>query len=121
MARYNEVEFQCQCPVYNCTKTEIIPWAHYCDVYNSKIYINDDAILRCSECDGSSPFFETRYDCGDHEGEKYTVRFRYPTNLKRVLTIIGALEDDGIYSSDFVDRLSKSLIAQFKRKFGFVK
>lgn len=115
MARYNEEVFQCQCPTYNCRNPEICTWTH-CDE-NDLVYINDNAILRCSKCHLISPFFETKYDCGYHEDEKYTVRFRYPTNLKRVLTIIGILEDDGIYSSDFVDKLSKSLEEQYKRKY----
>ena len=116
MARYNEVIFQCQCPVYNCTNTEIIPWHHYGDIYNSNLYISDDAIIRCEYDDSRSLFFENKYDCGEHNDEKYSVRFGYPSYLKSVITIIGAFEDDGIYSPDFVERLSKSLIQQYRRK-----
>lgn len=118
MERYNEEIFKCQCPVYNCTNTDIIRWYHCGDLHNSNLYISDDAIVRCANCENSSPFFENKYDCGEHNDDKYSVRFRYPTNLKRVLTIIGVLEDDGIYSSDFVDRLSQSLVQQFRRKYG---
>lgn len=106
MAKYNEEIFQCQCPVYNCKNSEIIPWYHCGDIYKSNLYISDDAIVRCGNCHLSSPFFENKYDCGEHNDSPYSVRFRYPTNLKRVLTIIGILEDDGIYSHDFVSKLS---------------
>jgi len=37
--------------------------------------------------------------------------------LKKVLAVIGALEDDGIYSSEFVDNLAESLRKQYKKKF----
>lgn len=118
MKRYNEEIFQCQCPAYNCNNPEIIPWYHCGDPINSRLYISDEAIIRCDNCHKASPFFENKYDCGEHNDDKYSVRFRYPTNLKRVLTIIGVLEDDGIYNSDFVDRLSKSLVNQFRKKYG---
>ena len=115
MARYNEEIFQCQCPVYNCKNTEIIPWYHCGNMYDSNLYISDEAIVRC-KCGCSSPFFDNKYDCGEHEDNPYSVRFRYPDNLKRVLTIIAVLEDDHIYSSDFVDKLSRSLVEQFNKR-----
>lgn len=116
MARYNEEVFQCQCPVYNCNNTEPIPWHHCGDPTKYKLYISDEAKIRCESCGMISPFFENKYDCGKHDDIPYSVRFRYPTDLKKVLTIIGILEDDGIYSSDFVYKLSTALEKQFNNK-----
>ena len=120
MKRYNEEIFQCQCPAYNCNNPDIIPWYHCGDPINSRLYISDEAIIRCENCHSASPFFENKYDCGEHNDDKYSVRFRYPTNLRRVFAIIGGLEDDPIYSSDFVDRLCNSLRNQFRKKYGYI-
>ena len=116
MARYNEEIFQCQCPAHDCRYTEIIFWHHCGDIYNSGLYLSDTAMVRCGICGFSSPFFENKYDCGKHNDTPYSVRFRYPNNLKWILAIIGALEDDGIYSSDFANRLSRSLVSQYNNK-----
>jgi len=37
--------------------------------------------------------------------------------LNKILAVIGALEDDGIYSTDFVDSLAESLRKQYRKKF----
>ena len=120
MKRYNEEIFQSQCPVYNCSNRDTISWNHCSDPNNPKLYISDEAIIRCGNCHSASPFFENRYDCGEHNDDKYSVRFRYPTNLRKVFAIIGGLEDDPIYSSDFVDRLCESLRNQFRKKYGYI-
>ena len=40
-------------------------------------------------------FFNCKNDCGNHTGEVKSTTFKYPTNLKKVLAVIGTLEDDG--------------------------
>ena len=60
-------------------------------------------------------FFNCLYNCGVHGGEKDSTRFRLPTNLKKVLAVIGALEDDGVYPPDFVDNLADALRKQYHK------
>ena len=115
--RYNEEIFQCQCPVFDCNNTKVITWHHHgCPSYYD-LFISDMALIRCENCGMEEEFFNCKYDCGNHYGESKSARFRYPTNLKKVLAIIGALEDDGIYSTDFVDSLVESLRKQYRKKF----
>ena len=115
--RTNEEIFKCQCPVVDCFNKDIINW-HHCGCPSFyDLFISDKAIIRCENCGMEEEFFNCKYDCGNHNDESKSARFRYPTSSKKVLAIIGALEDDGIYSSDFVDSLAESLIKQFRRKY----
>jgi hypothetical protein len=116
MARMNEQIFKCQCPVFDCNNTRLNTWHHYDHPFDN-LYISDRAILRCDGCGMQEEFFNCKYDCGYHGDQSESARFRFPTNLKRVLAVIGALEDDGIYSADFVDSLAESLRQQFRKKF----
>ena len=52
-------------------------------------------IIRCENCGIEEEFFNCKYDCGNHTGEAKSTTFKYPTNLKKVLAVIGTLEDDG--------------------------
>ena len=110
----NEQIFKSQCPV--CNNITFNTWHHY-DCPFDNLYISDRAILRCERCGMQEEFFNCKYDCGYHGDKSESARFRFPTNLKRVLAVIGALEDDGIYSADFVDSLADSLRLQFRKKF----
>ena len=120
--RFNKISeelFQSECPCANCCNTKIITWHHYgCPNY-SNCYISDQAMIRCDNCGMNSEFFCCKFDCGNHGSDSNSTRFRYASSLKKVLTIIGALEDDGIYSPDFVDRLADSLRRQWRNKFRF--
>lgn len=62
-------------------------------------------------------FFNCKYECGNHYGEQRSAKFRFATSLNKILAVIGALEDDGIYSTDFVDSLAESLRKQYRKKF----
>ena len=109
--------FKCQCPIFDCTNTKIINWHHYGCPSMWDLYISDQAILKCENCGNIDEFFNCKFDCGSHSGEANSARFKFPTSLKKVLAVIGALEDDGIYSTDFVDLLVESLRKQYKKKF----
>ena len=115
--RFNEEIFISQCPVFDCNNTELCKWHHYGCPNLSKVFLSDCGMVRCEYCGMNEEFFNSKFDCGKHDGENESLRFKYPTNLKKVYAVIGALEDDGILSSDFVDKLAKSLKAQYKKKF----
>ena len=114
--RRNEEVFKCQCPVYDCGNTDIIDWHHYRCPLTSNLYINDLAIIRCGKCGMTDEFFSCKYDCGNHFDEKKSARFRSPISLKEVYSFIGALEDDGVYSPDFISRLAESLKMQYRKQ-----
>ena len=115
--RTNEEIFKCRCPIEDCYNKDIINW-HHCGCPSFyDLFISDKGIIRCENCGMEEEFFNCKYDCGNHNDESKSARFRYPTSLKKVLAVIGALEDDGIYSLDFVDLLAESLRKQFRRKF----
>ena len=116
----NEQIFKCQCPVFDCNNTRLNTWHHYEHPFNN-LYISDRAILRCDGCEMEEEFFNIKFDCGNHDGEDESLRFKYPTNLKKVYAVIGALEDDGILSSDFVDKLAKALKTQYKKSLAMKK
>jgi hypothetical protein len=113
----NEQIFKCQCPVFDCNNTKICNWHHYGCPPFSQLFISDLGIIRCTSCGMKEEFFNIKFDCGQHEGETESARFRFPTNLKKVLAVIGALEDDKIYSPDFVDSLANALRLQHRKKF----
>ena len=117
MSKRNDEEiFESQCPVFDCNNTRVVKWHHYgCPSYYD-LYISNKAILRCEKCGDLDEFFNCKFDCGTHGGETESSRFRAPSNLKKVLGIIGALEDDGVYDSSFVDLISESLVKQFRKK-----
>ncbi len=117
----NEEIFKCQCPVFNCNNTKICNWHHYGCPPSSQLYVSDLGIIRCTFCGMKEEFFNIKFDCGYHEGETESARFKFPTNLKRVLAVVGALEDDQIYSPDFVDSLANALREQYKKKFNIRK
>ena len=111
----NERIFISQCPIADCNNKKICNWHHYCCPQGfTQLFISDSGIIRCP-CGMNSEFFNTAFDCGLHEGETESLRFKVPKQLKRVLTVIGALEDDGIFSPDFVDKLANALTSQFRR------
>lgn len=113
----NEQIFRSQCPVFNCNNTKICNWHHYnCPRPVSQLFISDFGIIRCT-CGMKEEFFNIKFDCGQHGGETESARFRFPTHLKKVLAVIGALEDDKIYSPDFVDSLANALRLQHRKKF----
>lgn len=113
--RLGEQIFRSKCPVYDCNNEQLCTWHHYgCPTY-SKVFLSDSGIIRCENCGMQEEFFSIRFDCGKHYGEHESLRFRKATNLKKVLVVIGALEDDEIYSPDFVEKLAGSLIKQYHR------
>jgi len=112
----SEEIFKSQCPIFDCSNTKIIDWHHKGCPALWDVYITNKAILKCGKCGEIDEFFNCRFDCGSHFDEAYAVKFKYPTTLKKVLAIIGALEDDGIYSTDFVDLLVESLRKQYRKK-----
>lgn len=114
--RGDEEIFKCQCPIFDCTNTNIVNWHHSGCSSIWDCYISNKAVLRCENCGDIDEFFNCKFDCGCHDGESSSARFRAPTSLKKVLAVIGALEDDGIYSSDFVDLLAKALTQQFRNR-----
>ena len=117
MSKRNDEEiFSCQCPVFDCNNTKIVNWHHHGCSSIWELYISDKAILRCENCGDIDEFFNCKFDCGSHGGESDSSRFRSPTSLKKVLALIGALEDDGVYSSDFVDQIADALRKQYKKK-----
>ena len=119
--RRGEEIFRSQCPVFDCNNTELCTWHHYGCPNFSKVFLSDCGIIRCENCGMNEEFFNIKFDCGYHDGENESLRFKYPTNLKKVYAVIGALEDDGILSFDFVENLTKSLKAQYKKSLAIKK
>ena len=115
--RKDEVIFESQCPVFDCDNPEIIHWHHSGCSSIWDLYISNRGILRCENCGEIDEFFNCKFDCGCHDNESNSARFRYPTKLKKILAIIGLLEDNGIYVSDFVQILIEALIKQHRNKY----
>ena len=108
--------FKCQCPCANCYNTNIIEWHHYgCPKYTN-CYISDQAMIRCGRCGMNSEFLSCKFDCGNHGSDSSSTRFRYINNLKKVMAMIGAFADDGVYSFDFADKLGEALKKQWRKK-----
>ena len=111
----NERIFRSTCPVFNCDKTKLFIWHHYgCPTF-SKTYISDLGIVRCEYCGMRENLINTKFDCGLH-GEKKsnesigTIRFKCPPKtLRGILAIIGGFEDDGIFSTEFIDKLANAV------------
>lgn len=116
MQKYNNEEiFISQCPCLDCPNTDLIYWHHFGCPNFSKLYISDLAMVRCGFCGMNSEFLNCKFDCGKHCTEANSIRFRIVTKLKKILSFIGALEDDKIINQDFLDKLSYSLILQFRK------
>lgn len=115
--RFNEEIFQCQCPVFDCNNIEVIKWHHHGCPSFYDLFISNMALIWCEKWGMEEEFFNCKYDFGNHYGEWRSAKFRFATSLKKILAEIGALEDDGIYSTDFVDSLAESLRKQYRKKF----
>lgn len=110
--RYDEVVFRSQCPVFDCDNPDIIKW-HHCGCPSFyDLFISNRGIIRCENCGMEEEFFNCKFDCGEHYGESKSTRFKSPTLLKKILAIIGALADEGIYSEAFIEILVEALRRQ---------
>ena len=115
--RDDEEVFESLCPVFDCDNDEIIHWHHSGCSSIWDLYISTKGFLRCENCGDIDEYFNCKFDCGCHDDESNSTRFRYPTKLKKVLALIGALEDKGIYTGDFAFLLAEALRLQFRKKY----
>lgn len=114
--RADEVIFISECPIFDCDNENRITWHHYGCPFNSPLYISIKGVVRCEYCGLEELYVNCKFNCGYHEGESYSAKFRSPSKLKKILHSLGALADEGIISSDFAFLIAKALIEQVKKR-----
>lgn len=111
----DEKILKCCCPSCNNDRSYI--WHHY-DCPFHKLYISNKAIVRCENCGMQEELFNCKFDCGCHGDKPETVRFKSPSLKKNSgYVVVGCLEDEDIYSSDFIDTLCESIKRQMRKIF----
>ena len=113
--RTDEMIFISECPSEGCNNRNRITWLHYGCPFNIPLYISTKGIMRCENCGMEEYYANCKFNCGYHEGESYSARFRSPTKLKAVLSVLGDLADEGIISNDFAIILALALREQVNR------
>ena len=115
--RADEFIFASGCPSQDCNNKNIIVWHHYGCPFNIPLYISTKGVIRCEYCGMEELFVNCKFNCGYHEGESYSAKFRTPSKLKKILGALSALEDGKIYTVDFIFLLAAALKLQYRNKF----
>ena len=116
--RADEMIFATQCPCQDCYNKKIIIWHHYGCPFNIPLYISTKGVIRCENCGMVELFFNCKYNCGCHEGESFSAKFRSPSShFKKISEILGELEDIKVFTVDFICILHAALRQQFRNKY----
>lgn len=104
----SEILFKSACPAMGCTDDKTYYWYHAsCPSYSDE-YLSDQAKIRCDYCGKRWDFFNSKFECSSRNNKMEKAQ------LRRVLYCLAVLEDKNDISSDFYDKIKRSMKAQAK-------